>query len=294
MINTYFNEFNNDYELIYYNNEEKSFPKYMHIINKQHPISFVAVRGTAQIFDMLQDMSLFVEVATWDFLTLIIPFLDIIPTSILRYIIYYSSLAEGIINAEARIQFTAKIKTYLTDYISNTYNSINSTNTEEVQLYIIGHSLGGAIAASVAAELYEDEALTVHENNPYGINIHSIGVNSPGTALSSIKFGYQIDSLYLTSTSVLAYRDLVQRVDLHGGIIQYIGCPDDLEVYQCHLVGNAICEIHRYCKFLENPVIDCFCNTKWGPDGEPMFGPCLNATQIKGELILPASQYPEE
>eukprot|EP00486_Rosalina_sp_Unknown_P013889 CAMPEP_0201595904 /NCGR_PEP_ID=MMETSP0190_2-20130828/192753_1 /ASSEMBLY_ACC=CAM_ASM_000263 /TAXON_ID=37353 /ORGANISM="Rosalina sp." /LENGTH=177 /DNA_ID=CAMNT_0048056047 /DNA_START=535 /DNA_END=1065 /DNA_ORIENTATION=- len=108
-------------------------------------------------------------------------------------------------------------------------------------MYLVGHSLGGGISEIVAANLHEwatGQKLKSH--------VQSFGVCSPGVLLSSAKFGFGVEALDKTSTSLLPRRDIVSKVDEHGGSIQYSEC-DAGSFLQCHMTDNVLCEVFYGC-----------------------------------------------
>ena len=109
----------------------------------------------------------------------------------------------------------------------------------------------------VAAQLYE--ASSKFDQSFY---VSSFGLNSPGTLYSSAKFGFEIDSLQLTSTSLLTENDIVSMVDQHSGTVQQIQCNQDF-YFQCHFSGTPICEMFSNCAVnvpLQYDVLYDFCN----------------------------------
>ena len=124
-------------------------------------------------------------------------------------------------------------------------------------VYIVGHSLGGAISQVVGSRLYE-----ASDDFNQTFYIASFGINSPGTLYSSAKFDFEMDSLQLTSMSLLTENDIVGMVDLHSGTIQEIKCDKEF-YFQCHFISTAICEMLQNCNdnvALQYDVVYNFCN----------------------------------
>ena len=88
---------------------------------------------------------------------------------------------------------------------------------------VVGHSLGGGVAQIVAARLYEGGRK----------NVLSIGISSPGTVLSSQKFGFDPESLSFTSVTIAGKRDPVPMVDEHAGLMEFVECDRTVDV-MCH------------------------------------------------------------
>merc|ERR1719242_423467 len=235
--------FNGTYKMIKIHRNE---PFYFHIRHKRAPIDIIAIRGTSDTAEMIQDVSLFVEVALYEFLQCIVPFLNAFPISFTRQILYYSAYSEGILNPDARAEFDDPVYDYAQAYMARlesdcTFDELNDTEIENwkgpTSMYFVGHSLGGGISQIVAANLYED-----HENLNLKSNIQSYGVCSPGTLMSSAKFGFSVTALDVTASSLLPRRDVISMVDEHGGSVQYTECDAD-EFASCHYLESVLCEL---------------------------------------------------
>eukprot|EP01083_Nonionella_stella_P048701 130036_1 len=238
-------------------------PFYFHVKHKTEDVDYVAIRGTAGLQEALQDVSLFVEIALFEGLQWLVPFLNALPTSFVTALIYYASMFEQLINADVRDQFDEPIYDYLSTYLDNATTSMN----------ILGHSLGGGISSIVAAKLYEDG---------YDSYITSFGVCSPGALYSSAKFGFGIDALDKTSHALLPRRDLVSMLDVHGGMVQYTKCEEE-SMLHCHVMPSVICEVYNNCpnNLAQRPeLFDCYCNQQ---EMKQQFGHCLNATECEGK-----------
>ena len=127
-------------------------------------------------------------------------------------------------------------------------------------MYFVGHSLGGGISEIVAANLHED-----NEDLGYYSHVQSYGVCSPGVLLSSAKFGFSVEALDFTSSSLLPRRDVVSMVDEHGGSVQYSECNAQ-SMATCHKMDNVLCELYYGCpSTLARPftaaILDNFCET---------------------------------
>ena len=258
MIEGYFG--NDTYDII---STQYEVPYYFHIKHKYVDVDYLSIRGTASLAEALQDISLFVEVALLELLQNIVPFLNALPQSFIAYIIYYSSLTEELINADVRDQFDEPIYNYLDNYLSDATTS----------MHIMGHSLGGGIASIVAANLYE---------TGFDSSVSSFGVCSPGILYSSAKFGFGIEALDKTCRSLLPRRDLVSKIDEHGGTIQYTDCKDE-SMLNCHKTPSVICEVYNNCpnSLARRPeIFECFCNK---PSDQQQFGYCLEATECQDE-----------
>eukprot|EP00485_Elphidium_margaritaceum_P010023 CAMPEP_0202690286 /NCGR_PEP_ID=MMETSP1385-20130828/5306_1 /ASSEMBLY_ACC=CAM_ASM_000861 /TAXON_ID=933848 /ORGANISM="Elphidium margaritaceum" /LENGTH=1358 /DNA_ID=CAMNT_0049345523 /DNA_START=37 /DNA_END=4113 /DNA_ORIENTATION=+ len=238
------NYFNGSFELVKIHREE---PFYFHIRHKHAPLDFIAIRGTSNLLEMTQDLSLFIEVVIYETLQWIVPFLNGLPLSFSRQIIYYASYIEGVINSDVRQAFDEPVFEYAKQYLLRLESDCSYNDSEisdwngATTLYFVGHSLGGAISEIVAANLHQ-----WNKKNNLRSHVQSFGVASPGVLYSSAKFGFGIDALDKTSSSLLPRRDLVSAVDSHGGSIQYTECSADY-FHTCHQTDNVLCEVFYGC-----------------------------------------------
>lgn len=241
MVNKYFN---NQYQMVA---RRDISPFFFHIRHKYYKIDYIIIGKKSSISEYLPDGSLFIQASLYQILSLIIPFLNAIPTSFISKIVYWASSAEVIMNRGTRSQFSDVIYNYAYDYL----NSLNDSTS----LYIGGYSLAGTVSSVVAAKLYQSGDF----DDSY---INSFGLNSPGVLYSSEKFGIQENSLLATSTNVVSKRDIVSMIDVHSGILQQVYCEQDY-FYQCHKLRNIVCQISTNCpsNAAENfTVIDKWCN----------------------------------
>eukprot|EP01084_Bolivina_argentea_P274382 467673_1 len=285
---------------IYFNGEFEVFkvhrtePVFIHIRHKSAAIDIITIRGTDNLLEVVQDISLWVEVALFEGLQWIVPFLGGLPLTFVRKIIYYASSVEGIINSDVRQEFDDPVTKYAVKYLTMLENNCNdSSRADMTSLYFVGHSLGGGIAQIVAANLYE--------NYDFKSNIQSYGVCSPGVLKSSAKFGFGVDALDKTSSSLLPRRDIVSKVDAHGGSIQYTEC-DASSFVTCHATNNVLCELYHGCpadlvddNLLNNTLngsgmskkdlFNQFCDLSETGEQKPQFGGIMGLEEITDDLL---------
>eukprot|EP01084_Bolivina_argentea_P060889 111230_1 len=203
---------------------------FYHIKNHQYNFDLIAVRGTDDSLDIMEDISLWSEVSTFQIFSLLIPLTDLFPLNFIQYFVKISSFSEHIISPNIREKYDEPVYEYI---------KRNIMTKGDDYVIVAGHSLGGGIAQIVAAKLFE------YDRNGLD-NIISFGLSSPGTLYSSTKFGFSTDSLDKTSVSVLPRRDIVSMVDEHGGIVQEIEC-DAKMVDGCHYAQTSFCEMYEQC-----------------------------------------------
>ena len=198
----------------------------------------MAIRGTYDSSDVLQDTSLYSEVSTIQVVSYVIPLTTILPTSFIRDFVWYASFAEGMIDPKAREAYDKPVYHFISRNLTNILRKEDDieTNLNNGTVLILGHSLGGGIAEIVASKLADDGY----------INVKSFGLSSPGTLYSSEKFGFSIEALDKTSISVLPRRDPVSSVDVHGGLQETIECDASSMIY-CHSSVRSYCEMFYNC-----------------------------------------------
>ena len=178
----------------------------------------------------------------------------ILPKSFLRRVISKLSLFDEIIDEDIRETYDGPLFDYAFDYLSTSNGSVDD-------LFFVGHSLGGAIAQIVAAQLH---GLQKHghlaESNDTAIR--SFAFNSPGLLLNSRKFSVNIDDLYETATIIDSEHDVVGDVDEHVGMVQDIDCVFEDVIGGCHRIMNAVCTLLEHCDATQshNPdLLQLFC-----------------------------------
>lgn len=239
-----------NYEIVRESNDKS--PVWFHIKHKQKNVhvDYIAIRGTKTSLDFAQDLSLFIEVMTFQFLSWLFPFFNAFPAGFKRTIVYYASTAEGLINGNVRDAFYDEIYNYSYHLLDKYENEDNI----ETNLYFVGHSLGSAIGQITAAKLTEQEWIQSH--------VSSFNLNSPGTLYTSLKFGFSMETLQLTSTNILTERDMIGMIDEHSGLTQTVDCNKD-SFFECHLLATPLCELFDKCPVktaAKSDIVDCWCN----------------------------------
>eukprot|EP01083_Nonionella_stella_P097969 275418_1 len=230
MFNLWFGVSGWDFDTIHIESEK---PAFFHLRNTDYSVQIVAVRGTYDMNDVLEDISLYTEIATLQTFSWLIPLTTVLPVGFIRDFIQYASIPEGMIDPKSRRRYDEPIY----EYVAHNLNaSLSQAANPNETIFVMGHSLGGGVAEIVAAKL-SDEGYT---------NVYSFGLSSPGTLWSSSKFGFSVEALDKSSISVLPRRDPVSMVDKHGGVSQVIECDAD-EIMFCHMATRSFCEIYQEC-----------------------------------------------
>ena len=178
----------------------------------------------------------------------------LLPRSFIANIVHQGTRLDGLISNDLRESYDGPIFEYARNLLENTTEPIDS-------LYFVGHSLGGALAQIVAAQLHglqKQGDLAGSEDTA----IRSYAFNSPGLLLSSRKFSVNIDDLYETATIIDSENDVVGDVDVHIGSVYDIDCVFEDVLAGCHRIQNAICALYEHCDATQshNPdLLQSFC-----------------------------------
>lgn len=157
---------------------------------------------------------------------------------------------------------------YVDDILPAWQTYTNNTDSNNISVKMIGHSLGGGLANLVASKEYGQY---MHYNVPPRVT--SFGVSPVGTTYSSKKFGFSWKAVSATETSVWAKRDIVPLVDYHTGLHDIIPCYEET-IVQCHSVLFTLCELWRQCILPKNALrpmqkanlLNCMCCSEGGAD----------------------------
>ena len=190
-----------------------------------------------------------IQTASW-----LIPMTTILPKPFLRRMIWSVSWFDDIIDEDIRQTYDAPLFEYAFDYLSNSNGSVDD-------FFFVGHSLGGALAQIVAAQLHGLQKHG-HLEESKETAIRSFAFNSPGLLLNSRKFSVNIDDLYETATIIDSEHDVVGDVDEHVGMVQDIDCVFEDVIGGCHRIMNAVCTLLEHCDATQshNPdLLQLFC-----------------------------------
>eukprot|EP00667_Euglena_gracilis_P001399 EG_transcript_1398 len=197
-------------------------PRFDHFYNPDLETSVVVVRGTKTIGDIVQDLYLWAPAGILQIFSLIVPLLQLLPISVIRWLIAAASFEDWM---EAYGHETAWGYQYpVLEYVQ--------ANCSGHLTYITGHSMGGSIAAVVGINL----------------NLSVVSLSGPGISYSVRKFKVPEAQDWLQRRPILTImpdNDVVPRIDLQLGLVQHIACHGD--VGYCHDLPSTICELIRTC-----------------------------------------------
>lgn len=128
------------------NTDGQKNPSFFHIYNRNYDIDVIAI-GTEPYSDgpLLPDIALWSEVSMFQIFSWVVPLTTILPKAFIRQYIKLISIFEDIIAPNIRETFDEPIYQYVKEHILKQQET-ESLRTNDTVLFIIGHSLGGAIA----------------------------------------------------------------------------------------------------------------------------------------------------
>jgi len=179
-------------------------------------ITVIAIRGSYTQLDWVVDINLFQASLLLQLGGFIAPLINFWPASLYADVIALLSLQDKV---------QGIVPTYyqaVEDYIVS-YNLTNNT-------VLVGHSLGGAVAAIVGSRL----------------NMPALTFSSPGILRSYLKFGIaDPDTIRKNVVNIRPTNDIIPKIDELTGSIHDIRCDDALTL--CHKLRKTGCELLTSC-----------------------------------------------
>jgi len=180
-------------------------------------VTVIAIRGSFTELDWIVDLNLFQASILLQLGGFIAPVINFWPLSLSSTIIELLSLQDRISTG------------LLPSYYTVVEEFVRDAGLEHNTI-LVGHSLGGAVAAIVGARL----------------DMPALAFSGPGILKSYQKFGItDPDLIYKNVVNIRPTNDLIPRIDEIGGLIQDIICNDT--VINCHKLRLTGCELLKAC-----------------------------------------------
>ena len=262
-------------------------PGFYHLSNTKHNFDVIGIRGTFSKSDILQNLDLFTIPALLRTVSIFIPISNVFPTVFLQnYVDRAIHISEYLVSGTTHKKiFVDNVYNYIR---WNLYDKISrNNNNTDYNLYIIGHSLGGAIANIVASQLHYEGY----------INIKPITFNAPGLLWSSRYFRIDDYSYESISYQFLMSNDIVSNaVDIHIGEQLWFECNSQQRTLSCHILDNYYVEILNHCS--TNNIKHAISNKMFNCMNDVLFqqhtifrwiAMCIPNRDINGNILYPGN-----
>ncbi|KAL7746311.1 hypothetical protein RI367_008319 [Sorochytrium milnesiophthora] len=177
--------------------------------------SIVAVRGTKNAEDILQDMYLWSTPSLLDMSTYFGTFIRLWPRD----------------NAAQLVKAVQDFGTYTNlMYYAEVLNYTQNLIPQRQNVLVTGHSLGGGIAIVIGARLH----------------IPALGISAPGLGMSYKSFGVDVEDIIRWTMNIVPLTDPVPKFDEQIGSIVNIPCHSSVPV-DCHRLPNTLHTLLQTC-----------------------------------------------
>ncbi|KPI86444.1 hypothetical protein ABL78_4475 [Leptomonas seymouri] len=216
------------------------------VYSEQRDTSIIAVRGTDMFSftNFLFNINVFFEIALYQFMTTFIPGTAIVPKDLVVDLLRTASLpADGdgdVYETWAELTSSGnhslrgcQQNNYRRDFFADLYNHIayvGSRPSHPKHILLTGHSLGGAVASIVAAQM----------------GVKAVAFSAPGIVLARRKFNFSLRSLHQNVMTVISSNDIVPAVGEHGGELHHVVCLAATREL-CHAMEFMIGSLWRSC-----------------------------------------------
>ncbi|KAG5493883.1 hypothetical protein JKF63_01715 [Porcisia hertigi] len=233
------------------NHQPTGWRDFYEVYSEKRDTSVIAVRGTDMFSftDLLSDINIFFELALYQFITTLIPGTFVVPKDLIVDLIRTASLPADphgdvyetwaeLTGSDNHSLRRCQQNNFRRHFFADLYNHIayvGSRPTHPRKLILTGHSLGGAVAAIVAAQM----------------RVNAVAFGAPGIALARKKFNVPLRSINENVMTVVSSNDIVPAVGEHGGEVHHVECLAATREL-CHAMEFMIGSLWRSCSFVRN------------------------------------------
>jgi len=249
---------------------------------QQQGATVVAFRGTSSGGDVLTDVRIFMASVGLHFVLQSLPFLlpwrlvltDDLIASLNLFLLRNQLVGVGVLNSilgdlnteedasdpSSSTATSTPRDIFRKDASEKLFHKFNSvakeilrfipSNAKSHKVFLVGHSLGGAIGQVIAHFLAEQLAHRAQ------VAVVPVAFNSPGIVWSQRSFGVAHDSLLQRAVNINAAQDIVSSLDPPQANVQTLKCNDGPLL--CHSMHRINCILWRECGDLEPSVCDVF------------------------------------
>ncbi|CAC9537321.1 conserved hypothetical protein [Leishmania infantum JPCM5] len=228
------------------NHQPTGWSDFYEVYSEKRDTSVIAVRGTDMFSftDFLFNTNVFFEVVLYQLMTTMIPGTVVVPKDLIVDLLRTASLPADSYGDvyETWAELTrsgnhslrrCQQNNFRRDFFADLYNHIayvGSRPTHPRHLLLTGHSLGGAVAAIVAAQM----------------RVKAVAFSAPGIALARKKFNLPLRSINENIMTVVSSNDIVPAVGEHGGELHHVECLAATREL-CHAMEFMIGSLWRSC-----------------------------------------------
>ncbi|KAA8497993.1 hypothetical protein FVE85_5578 [Porphyridium purpureum] len=180
-------------------------------------ISVIAIRGTTEWYDWIQDADIWLEAGILQLYTIAFPFGLAYEPAFPNAVKLMGGFLDILVEREDRF-YGVPVQQYV--------KSIESNRSDIVYT---GHSLGGGLALILGSI----------------DGFSAFGMSAPGLLYTRGKFDIPAINVTRTAFNVQPFHDLVPKIDKQALMLQKINC--DFDPFTCHSIDITICQIQSIC-----------------------------------------------